>query len=105
MRVKYNKYEHREREKRMKLQGDSTFDDWKSRKFIKKQLINSKGNICAICGKPIENMKDCTIDHIIPVSKGGMTTVENCQLAHTKCNQLKGNSTTMLTTLPKKCYD
>jgi 5-methylcytosine-specific restriction endonuclease McrA len=61
------------------------------RQFIRRQLINSKGNLCALCGKPIENMKDCTIDHIIPVSKGGLTTVENCQLAHRKCNLKRGN--------------
>jgi 5-methylcytosine-specific restriction endonuclease McrA len=61
------------------------------RQFIKRQLINSKGNLCALCGKPIENMKDCTIDHIVPVSKGGLTTVENCQLAHRKCNLKRGN--------------
>lgn len=61
------------------------------RQFIKRQLINSKGNICAICGKPITNMKDCTIDHIIPISKGGLTTIENCQLAHRECNLNRGN--------------
>ena len=62
-----------------------------TRQFIKKQLINSKGAVCAICGKPITNMKDCTIDHIIPISKGGLTTIENCQLAHRKCNLIRGN--------------
>lgn len=66
--------------------------DMKCRQFIKNQLINSKGAVCGICGKPIENMKDCTIDHIIPISKGGQTTLENCQLAHFKCNQDKGNN-------------
>lgn len=59
--------------------------------FIRKQLINNNGAICALCNKPIETMKDCTIDHIIPVSKGGLTTIENCQLAHKNCNQRKGN--------------
>ena len=62
-----------------------------TRQFIKKQLINSKGNVCALCGKPITNMKDCTIDHIIPISKGGLTTIENCQLAHRECNLIRGN--------------
>lgn len=61
------------------------------RDFIRRQLINSRGNICQICGKPIENLKDCTIDHIIPISKGGLTTIENCRLAHFKCNQARGN--------------
>lgn len=59
--------------------------------FIRKQLINNNGAICSLCNKPIETMKDCTIDHIIPVSKGGLTTIENCQLAHKNCNQRKGN--------------
>lgn len=61
------------------------------RKFIRKQLIDSKGAVCALCGKPITNMKDCTIDHIIPISKGGLTTIENCQLAHRKCNLIRGD--------------
>lgn len=61
------------------------------RKFIRKQLIDSRGAVCALCGKPITNMKDCTIDHIIPISKGGLTTIENCQLAHRKCNLIRGD--------------
>lgn len=61
------------------------------RKFIRRQLIDSQGNICAICGKPITNMKDCTIDHIKPISKGGLTVVDNCQLAHRLCNLRKSN--------------
>jgi 5-methylcytosine-specific restriction endonuclease McrA len=59
--------------------------------FIRRQLINSKGNTCALCNKPIDDMKDCTVDHIIPISKGGLTTIENCQLAHSTCNVKKGN--------------
>ena len=59
--------------------------------FIRRQLINKNGATCALCGKSIETMKDCTIDHIIPASKGGLTTIENCQLAHRNCNQRKGN--------------
>ena len=62
----------------------------RAKQFIRKQLINKNGAVCAICGKPIETMKDCTIDHIIPISKGGLTTIENCQLAHKNCNVTKG---------------
>ncbi len=61
------------------------------KKFIKKQLIDKNGAICGICGQPITDMKDCTIDHIIPKSRGGMTTLENCQLAHFRCNSKKGD--------------
>lgn len=85
----YNKY-HKTNEEWLK---HDSIKDMKERQFIKRQLINSKGAICALCGKPIEDMKECTIDHIIPVSKGGLTTLDNCQLAHQKCNLLKGNLT------------
>ena len=40
---------------------------------------------------PNETMKDCTIDHIVPISKGGLTTIENCRLAHRDCNLNRGN--------------
>lgn len=66
--------------------------DTKKLQFIKRQLINSGGAICGICGRPILDMKDCTIDHIKPRSKGGMTTLDNCQLAHKACNLQKGNA-------------
>ncbi|MEL7030841.1 MAG: HNH endonuclease signature motif containing protein [Pseudomonadota bacterium] len=31
-----------------------------------------------------------TFDHIIPRSKGGADTPENLQLAHARCNKIKG---------------
>jgi 5-methylcytosine-specific restriction endonuclease McrA len=37
-------------------------------------------------------MKDATIDHIIPLSRGGQDTIDNMQLAHDGCNQLKADS-------------
>jgi 5-methylcytosine-specific restriction endonuclease McrA len=63
----------------------------RAKQFIRKQLINKNGAICSLCGKLIETMKDCTIDHIVPISKGGLTTIENCQLAHRSCNVKKGD--------------
>ena len=51
--------------------------------------------ICALCGKPTDpTAKDGrhilrgypTIDHIIPLSKGGSHTWDNVQLAHMACN-------------------
>ncbi|NQY97326.1 MAG: HNH endonuclease [Henriciella sp.] len=32
-----------------------------------------------------------TVDHIIPRSKGGSDAAENLQLAHARCNKIKGN--------------
>lgn len=59
-------------------------------KFIKNQLVQKNGAVCAICGKQILNKKDLTLDHIKPISKGGLTTIDNCQLACKECNLKKG---------------
>lgn len=54
---------------------------------------------CAICGLPINyelkhpNPWSFTIDHIIPISRGGTTDEDNLQPAHFKCNRLKGERT------------
>ena len=45
------------------------------------------GGKCVYCGST-ENLQ---LDHIIPFSKGGATTVENLQLLCQKCNLQKSN--------------
>jgi len=44
---------------------------------------------CAYCG----NREDLTFDHLVPRSKGGMTTWENVLTACAPCNLRKGNKT------------
>lgn len=52
---------------------------------------------CQLCGQPVPRGISApdplspSIDHIIPLSKGGTHTVENVQLAHYRCNTKKGN--------------
>lgn len=86
--------------KRRALNGRSQ-DEWlvvdsirdvKAKQFIKRQLIERDGAMCALCGRPILDMKDCTVDHIRPRAKGGLTTIDNCQLAHRECNRKKGDA-------------
>jgi len=55
-------------------------------------------NVCAICGKPVDKSIPSphplspTIDHIIPVSKGGHPSdLANLQLAHRCCNRDKSD--------------
>ena len=50
----------------------------------------SKDKLCAVCGKVVE-YADYDLDHKVPHSKGGKTTVENSQITHKKCNQSKSN--------------
>lgn len=45
---------------------------------------------CGICGKDVE-FDLGTLDHIIPVTKGGSHTYDNVQLAHQPCNREKAD--------------
>jgi len=56
--------------------------------FNKRNVIVRDEFKCAYCG--IKH-KSLTVDHVIPVSKGGKSTFENCVAACSKCNTKKGN--------------
>ena len=51
--------------------------------------------ICALCGKPVDRSaawplpNSPSIDHIVPLSRGGPHTPDNVQLAHLRCNLKK----------------
>jgi len=45
---------------------------------------------CQYCGVEIDR-KDATLDHVMPVSKGGKTTWENCTTACGTCNADKAD--------------
>ena len=59
------------------------------RRWQKKHLLAKYGDSCYICHEKFEGMKDITIDHWEPLSKGGADNLDNYRLAHLKCNQLK----------------
>lgn len=46
--------------------------------------------VCAICGRPVDK-KNFTIDHIVPLARGGKNEVSNYQIACSDCNRLKGS--------------
>ena len=64
-----------------------------SRIWQRKYLVNKYGGECYLCGNTFESMKDITIDHWQPLSKGGMDVLLNYRLAHDKCNNLKNDLT------------
>lgn len=51
-------------------------------------VYNRGEGICAICGKFVA-ADEFTLDHIIPLAKGGVDTLENLQCTHRVCNQVK----------------
>lgn len=61
-----------------------------------RQYLYYKKPICGLCQLPIITIDEATIDHKIPISKGGDNTLENKQIAHGKCNSFKGDR--MITT-------
>tara|TARA_R110000824_G_scaffold310561_3_gene497831 strand:- start:52 stop:621 length:570 start_codon:yes stop_codon:yes gene_type:complete len=70
--------------------------------YVKKNLPMlkcNKSNIClrdnwhcGYCNKRMRE-RDCTIDHIVPVSQGGITEWKNVVISCSKCNNRKGNRT------------
>lgn len=56
---------------------------------VKKRLISENPH-CHICGKFL-TVETATIDHLIPLAKGGSNGQDNLRLACEKCNSNKGN--------------
>jgi 5-methylcytosine-specific restriction endonuclease McrA len=63
----------------------------RAKHWQRKHLIDKDGAYCKICKKIFESKKEITLDHIIPVSKGGDDEISNLQLAHFECNQTKND--------------
>lgn len=67
---------------------------------MKKKIAVWKGRIakgiypkCFLCGKEITRVKDLTMEHVVPKSRGGSLEDYNIYPAHTWCNWEKGNMT------------
>jgi len=67
-----------------------------------RQKILRTQTICGICGKPVDfgykypHPLSPTVDHIIPISRGGHPSdLDNLQLAHRCCNRQKSDKLMM----------
>jgi 5-methylcytosine-specific restriction endonuclease McrA len=69
-----------------KLEGDLTPEQWKS-------IKEKHGFACNMCGLK-EPEITLTLDHIVPISKGGEHTALNIQPLCKSCNSSKGNRLT-----------
>jgi len=56
---------------------------------IRKMFYDIYGKECKYCEKKL-NFRTIACDHIVPLSKGGPTTIENLQLICKACNTRKG---------------
>lgn len=60
-------------------------------------VFRRDGWICQICGEPVDmdlkwpDPHSASIDHVVPLSKGGSHTLENVQLTHLVCNNRKND--------------
>lgn len=61
---------------------------WK--RTLRRNVWRACSGHCVYCGSGLE-LDDFTIDHVIPASAGGATSLMNCVAACRKCNQLKAD--------------
>ena len=60
--------------------------------FSRKNLYRRDGHACQYCGTHRPS-SELSIDHVLPRSRGGRTTWENCVLACVRCNSKKADRT------------
>ena len=82
-----------EKKKRYRPESDGVY---KTPYRKNRRAIIAAGDVCAICGRPIDKTlrfpdpMSASVDHIIPISKGGHPSdPQNLQLTHLICNQMK----------------
>ena len=54
-----------------------------------RRLMAEYGERCANCGLE----EDLALDHVIPIARGGLSTLDNLQLLCAECNRIKGKLT------------
>lgn len=52
-------------------------------------IAERDGHLCHICGEWV-SVHDATLDHVVPLIRGGAHTKDNIKLAHKVCNSRKG---------------
>lgn len=60
--------------------------------IIKQRIFERDGDVCYLCEQRIY-YPTATIDHVVPLAKGGADDMSNYRLVHPLCNIQKGNMT------------
>lgn len=58
--------------------------------FSRRNLLRRDESTCQYCGKRPE-LRELTIDHVVPRARGGTTSWHNCVIACVACNRRKGS--------------
>ena len=53
------------------------------------EIAERDNHLCHICGGWV-SAHDMTLDHVVPLVRGGVHTKDNIKLAHKVCNSRKG---------------
>jgi 5-methylcytosine-specific restriction endonuclease McrA len=54
------------------------------------ELLEAAEHTCYLCGHFL-SVHDMTLDHVVPLARGGAHTPENLRPAHRSCNSRKGS--------------
>lgn len=66
--------------------------------FTVEEICQRDAGICQLCNQPIDptlsyqHPLSLTLDHVVPIVRGGVHSRDNVQLAHRSCNSKKGIS-------------
>lgn len=52
-------------------------------------VVARDGDACYLCGRETDR-DDRTLDHVVPLTRGGGHTLSNVRVAHRRCNSKKG---------------
>ena len=86
------KFLHRNKEHRRRMQKNATPEEHKITESQWRKLIESQDYKCARCGCKFTDENKPTMDHIVPLSKGGEHTSANIQALCQTCNSSKGGN-------------
>ena len=65
--------------------------NWRKDRMDIKNFKKESEKVCYYCGKQIVNKGELTVDHVVPVSKGGETAKDNFVISCKACNTEKAS--------------
>jgi len=67
------------------------------------KLWNAGNRNCYRCGIRIESFEDASLEHKIPLNRGGLNNLANCALSHQLCNHEAGSDMPELKAIERDC--